>query len=177
MSKTQRQRNNVRLTEAAKLNVRTKLSQKGWTQFDWSSFGAASLSTVKRLLAGKPIDPAVFNALIQALELELEEAHIIRNTCIPVAMPAVVEASSNGVRSTNYQRGVFMTGRYIQSNKAQIDLALKHLRELMMDAEFCFEEKDGAIMVSGTFSEENAPQVEMTIKRLENLLTSSKVTF
>jgi hypothetical protein len=177
MSKIQRQRNNVRLTETANLRVRAQLSQKGWTQFDWCCFGSASLSTVKRLLAGKAIDPGVFVILIQELGLELEEACLIRNISMPATIEAVAEISSTRVLSTNYQRGVFMTGRYSQDNKAKIERVLEHLRGLMVDAEFCFEEKEGAIMVSGSFSEENMPQIEMSIKRLESLLTASTVTW
>jgi hypothetical protein len=70
-----------------------------------------------------------------------------------------------------------MTGRYNQNKKAEIDRAVRHLRGLMVDTEFCFEESEGAIMVSGSFPEENAPQIRMVINRLERLLTASQVTW
>jgi hypothetical protein len=170
-----RNRNTVRLDEHATLLVRAKLLEEGWTQLDWSNFGNASLSTVRRLLRGKGIELSIFQALIKALNLRLEEVPFIRGSKPVVTQ--VVEEVGLTAKLPDHQYGVVMTGRYNQDNKAEIDRALRHLQGLMVDAEFCFEETEGAIMVSGSFSEENAPQIRMIVNRLERLLSSCHVTW
>jgi hypothetical protein len=170
----QRNRNTVGLTESATFTVRTRLSEKGWTQLQWSSFGNASLSTVRRILGGKAIEPSILTSLLKALSLELEEACFIRGSK-PTAAKVLEEELTT--ESSNHPNGIMMTGRYNQNKKAEIDRAVRHLRGLMVDTEFCFEESEGAIMVSGSFPEENAPQIRMVINRLERLLTASQVTW
>jgi transcriptional regulator with XRE-family HTH domain len=173
-----RNKNTVGVTSEGKFRVRTRLSEKGWSQTDLADFSGISASTVKRLLRGESIRANNFNDLLDTLELTLEEAFIFRDIASPIDAQNNKVDESNGLRSSiNYQLGVFMTGLYSNDKKAEIERVVQHLRTLMVNAEFVFEDSNGSLLVRGDFEPEQEQQIRMTIQHLEKLLTVSTVTW
>ena len=180
-----RNRNTIALSKNGILVVRETVARKGWSQELWSSMAATSISTAKRLLAGKAIAPDCFFSLFQALQLEVQENYMVRinnfDSLLKPSSPLLVtpEPTLSQLENflTNSQPGLLMTGRFTEDKRPQIERGLRHLQSLLLNAEIMFGEDNGSVVVTGQFSEDNEAHIKMTISYLEKLLTSCKVTW
>jgi hypothetical protein len=174
MSYKKRYRNSISLSPSGNVRVRVKLSDRALSQEAWASFCNVSVATAKRLLRGERIDVGCFQSLIKELELELESSDVVRN------VPDLIHTKDDVAHITSSVKnlyGVLMTGRFNLENRPQINLVLDRLRELMINAEFTFEDSNGSIVVSGSFPEDKRSDIQILIKHLESLMTSSVVTW
>jgi hypothetical protein len=172
-----RNRNTVSLSDHGKQSVRQQLAKKQWTYETWAGLSYVSLSTAKRLVSGTNVTPDSLTELLRSLGLELNEAYLVRSISMLTPARFVAQALPSGVLSTNYQPGVFIVGQYNERNKAKIDRAVSHLRELMVGSEFSFEEIDGTIVVNGSFPAEKEASMRAVVKHLESLLTAPTVSW
>lgn len=179
--KKQRNRNTIALSEDAILVVRDAVGRQGWSQEHWSYMANTSISTTKRLIAGKAVEPACFFSLLNSLRLEVREDYIVRkkNSVQPPLLAPTPEEPLFQLENplTNSQPGFLMTGIFTEDKRPQIERTLRHLQNLLLDAEIIFGEDEGSVVVTGHFSEDNESHIKMTISYLEKLLTSCKVTW
>ncbi|MBN3961761.1 hypothetical protein [Nostoc sp. NMS8] len=177
-----RNRNTIALSKDGITVVRNAVNRKGWTQEILSGMAATSISTIKRLLAGKAVEQACLLSLLRSLSLELQEDYIVRKTnsvhslLLTTVTPEELLFQLDNAFN-NSQSRFLMTGRFTEDKRPQIELALRHLQSLLLDTEIIFGEDNGSVVVTGNFSEENEAHIKMTISYLENLFTSCKVTW
>jgi lambda repressor-like predicted transcriptional regulator len=171
-----RHTNSISVQAEGRAIFRTRLSKKGWNISTWADLSFVSQSTAKRLLAGKAIKYDCLIALMNELDLKLEDVYVSRH--LPVSTKSIeVQQQQPDIVSTSSYCGVLMTGQYTEGQKSHVQRAVEHLRTLMVEAQFTYEDHDGAIMVTGEFLPENESQIRMVIARLEKLLTASHVTW
>lgn len=70
-----------------------------------------------------------------------------------------------------------MTATFTEAKRPQIERAMRHLQELLIDGEVTYSENRDSVTVSGDFSEKNREHIKMTIAQLERLFASCKVTW
>jgi transcriptional regulator with XRE-family HTH domain len=167
--------------------VKTAVYQLGWTQDRWAERAYTSISTLKRLINGTPVEPSSLYSLIQALGLEVQDSYILKQpeNLQPLSLSYIHEETENiqpllqplKTSSPQYQSGVFMTATFTEDKRPQIERAMRHLGELLINGQITFSENRGAVTVSGDFREENREHIKMTIAQIEKLFTSCKITW
>jgi hypothetical protein len=170
---TKRNRGTMALSVEGVQIVRTAVYQQGWTQRLWAEKGYTSVSTVKRLLNGNSVEAHCFYSLLQALDLEVQDSYICKQT----GSVQSLLLSPREILSSQHQPGVFMTATFTEDKRPQIERAMRHLQELLIDGEVVFSENRGAVTVSGDFCENSREHIRMTIAQLERLFTSCRVTW
>jgi hypothetical protein len=178
--KKQRNRRSIALSDIGIEAARQKLACRnlyggGWTYDGWALEACVSTSTVKRLLAGKSIDPSCFYSLLKKLDLELKDGYIRNKTDFATATPPILPVSEYS--SSPELPGVLMIGKFTPNKIPRIERALKQLQSLLVDGEITFNHEKGMVTVHGEFSEQNKEIIEETIAHLEKLFDYSKVTW
>jgi transcriptional regulator with XRE-family HTH domain len=166
--KKKRNRDSVALTELGVLHFRNQMKRNGLTQDSLAKEVFLSISTIKRLLRKQNIDQSSFSALIEYLELEIQDSHIVRRN--------IITPFFNGTLILVHF-GFIMTGTFTEDKRHQIERTLRHLQCVMIDTEVIWGEDNGSIVVSGRFSTENEKHIKMTIKLLEKQLDSCHITW
>lgn len=170
---TKRNRGTIALSMEGRQIVKATVYQRGWTQDSWASEGFTSVSTVKRLLKGNPVEARCFYSLLQSLGLEIQDSYIHKRTSDVKSLLL----SPRGDPSSLHQPGVFMTATFTCDKRPQIERAMRHLQELLIDGEVVFSESRESVTVSGDFCEDDREHIKMTIAQLERLFTSCKITW
>ncbi len=167
--------------------VKTAVHQERLTQNEWADKAYTSVSTVKRLIKGSPVEPSSLCSLLKALGLKVENSYILKQPekVQPLPLTYTCEQTENiqpllqlpEILSLQYQPGVFMTATFTEDKRSQIERGIRHLEKLLIDGKITFSENRGAVTVSGDFCEENREHIEMTIAELEKFFTSRKITW
>jgi hypothetical protein len=177
-----RNRRTLALTAEGRDFVRTAVDkyrgrvELGYGKFslDRLSYAAnISISTLKRLLAGKHVDSSSFYALLNALNLEVQDNHVQKRSVV-FEVPISPQPVSNFAQ---HSTGVFMTVKFPVDNLSHIKRAINHLQDLLIDVEVIYSENKDAVTVSGDFSESDREHIEMTIEWIKKYSTSHKVTW
>ena len=170
----QRNRNSISLSLKGIEVVHEARRRSHLTQEKWADCSAVSLSTVKRLLSGKRIDPSCFYALLNSLNLEVQDSYIAKNNKFIETVPKLKKEIS----TYNIRPLLFMTATFTQDKCPQIDIVLRHLEKLLIGSKIKFnQDKEGVLTIKGEFLEEKRVHIEETIKELEELCSSCEITW
>lgn len=170
----QRNRDSISLSPKGIEVVRAAKSLRRLTQESWADCSVVSLSTVKRFLSGKRVDPSCFYALLNSLELEVQDSYIAKNNKFLEPLPKLKKEIS----TYNIRPLLFMTATFTQDKCPQIDIVLRHLEKLLIGSKIKFnQDKEGVLTIKGEFLEEKRVHIEETIKELEELCSSCEITW
>lgn len=152
-------------------SIRFELAERGWAQEYWADAAHVSVSTVKRLLQGRRLDPSTLQSALGALGLNMRD-------CIVLPQQATIHTSVllNKDTPTHDGLGFYMIATFVDTKRPQIESALRGLQALLVDSKVIFHEGSCGLTVSGTFESDKKKQIEMTIKHLEALFTTCTVT-
>lgn len=154
----------IRISEYGQTITRKRLGELALTQEGLAERTSLSLSTIKRLLKGKNVDVSSFHTVSRFLGLDPNEL-----TGSPTPSPS----ENSGIALQHFM----MTGTFNLNKRAEIEVALNHLGELLRDScTITFVPDNGSLAVSGTFSEDKKPQVELAIAHLEKLMLENTLT-
>lgn len=160
--------------------VQTELLNREWSKRMLADHAELSISTIKRMLKGKPKDLASINQAFETLDIALDlAAHSLQPAqpilatvleALPVSQVAIVPVNPNTLLS------FYMQATYLDLKIPQIRCALVALKEQLMDGEVIFDTRDNCLTVSGVFTPDAKASIEATIRHLERLFTSCKLT-
>ena len=162
------------LSDEGKAAVTERIRVKNWTRVGWAAQASTSTATIKRFIAGVPVEAACFYSLIEALGLDVKESYkrnkieLVNSALIPILECLRLDEIP----------GIFMTARFTENNRNSIERGLRHLRKfLIAGGEITLTEDKGSVTVCGSFSEDSREHVEQTITQLEKLFLSCHVTW
>jgi DNA-binding XRE family transcriptional regulator len=203
--KRQRNRGTLALSTAGKAAVRKAQALKGLTQQELADRSHVSVTTIKRLLQGKKVDPTCLNETLLSLGLELQDSLIQVRATLKEPIGALNAQCLDGTPYLNMglqygstypetgdsntlpkrppecsslqgKTGVFMTGRFSQDKTQEVEMAVDHLKSLLIGGEVDYTEDGKGFTLRGSFEEEKRALVEQTLDVLENLCDLHKTT-
>ena len=168
--------------------VKTAVYGRGWTQERLAEMAYTSVSTVKRLIKGSPVEPSSLYSLLNALDLEVQDSYIIQPKKVQFHTLAHIPSQPENIQhllqpleisSPQHRPGIFMTAIFTEDKRPQIIRGMRHLEKLLINGKITFssDRETGAVTVSGDFCEKNRKHIEMTIAELERLFTKCEITW
>jgi hypothetical protein len=162
--------------------VKNQLSNLGWNNNQLADYAALSVSTIKRMLQGKPTDLASLKSALTVLGLAkyLEKIQFAspvsawQELLSPKSAP--IFPVDRGPSHPTDPQSFFMNATFQDNKLPQIKSVLMDLDEQLIDSECIIDEQNGRLTVSGVFTSEARASVEATIRHLERLSTSCRLT-
>ena len=176
-----RQRNRGRSLSADDLTaVRTELSTRSWNNQLLADYTALSLSTIKRMLKGKPVDLSSIKATLEFLGLSvdpyLNKIQLVPSATTLALEPSLISSVEIVEATPNTLPSFYMNATYSNTKIPQIKCVLAALKQQLVDSEVILDVSENRLTVSGVFTPETRSDIEATIRHLERLFISCQLT-
>lgn len=176
IEKQVRCKDSVALTDDGVIAVKSAIQQKYGTINRLMDLPLwLSESTVKRFVAGKFVSASNFKVLMEALDIPNPDDFAKRRRALHLAADREMILSPQFLTSypsNNVPIGLMLTARFTddKDKRRKAEIALTHLRSLLLDAEISCREQEGSVVVIGHFSEGNKALIEDTLFYLKGLM-------